>query len=50
MASHPNPLRLTLESCAKTHHLAKMYVQCKKHLREDEVSTDIEETFEATEL
>jgi hypothetical protein len=45
-----NFLQLTLESCAKTHHLAKMYFQCKTHLRDDETSVDIKELFnEATE-
>ncbi len=37
-------LQLTLESCAKTHHSAKIYVQVsEKHLREDEAFNDIKE-------
>ncbi len=37
-------LQLTLESCAKTHHSAKMYVQVSdNHLRENEASNDIKE-------
>ncbi len=37
-------LQLTLESCAKTHHSDKIYVQVSdNHLREDEASNDIKE-------
>jgi nitrate reductase assembly molybdenum cofactor insertion protein NarJ len=35
-------LQLTLESCAKTHHLVKMYVQVSdNHLLDDEASNDL---------
>ncbi|EFX61512.1 hypothetical protein DAPPUDRAFT_272994, partial [Daphnia pulex] len=37
-----------LESCAKTHHSAEVYVQCKKHLREDEASTDVRKAAEVS--
>jgi exonuclease VII large subunit len=41
-------LQLTLKSCAKTHHSAKMYVQVSEnHLRENEASNDIKEIIKA---
>lgn len=35
-----------LESCAKTHQSAEVNVQCKKHVREDEASTDVRKATE----